>query len=416
MRSTQDLEFLVKGKFADTHFVVASNRGPYLHTYEGKSIRWTRPASGMTMALDPVMRVLGGVWVAAASGDADHEMSGANGRVAVPPDAPAYTLRWLRLSREQEQKYYYGFSNGALWPLCHAAFVRPLFNADDWRAYEQVNREFADAILEEVGGRKALVFLQDYHLALVPRLLKEAKAKIVAAHFWHIPWPSSQVFQACPWADRILEGLLGNDLLGFHTRYHCENFLDTVDKTLECRVDYGGYSVTRQNHRTLVRPFPISVDFEAISQGVSGAAVQRERMRLREELSLGEGFLGLGVDRLDYTKGIPQRLRAIDRLLEENPRYKGRFAFVQVGVPSRSQIREYQSVDGEVQHLVEKVNWRHRTGSWQPVIYLRRYFPSTPLWALYSMADLCIVSSLDDGMNLVAKEYVAARAGEDGVL
>ncbi len=414
--SSHDLSFLVKAKFADTSFVVASNREPYVHAFDGKSIRWSRPASGMTTALDPVMQVVGGVWIAAASGSADREVGDAQGRLPVPPNNPSYTLRRLWLSKEQEEKYYSGFSNGALWPLCHTVYVRPTFDAEAWKAYEEVNRLFADAILDEIGGKKAFVFLQDFHLALVPRLLKEAGANVTVAHFWHIPWPTSDVFQTCPWAKQILDGLLGNDLLGFHTRYHCNNFLETVDKALECRVDYGNYSVTRGEHQTMVRPFPIGVDFQAISHGVISAPVQRERERLRTELNLPAGAIGLGVDRLDYTKGIQERLKAIDRFLTLHPEHKSRFTFIQVGVPSRSQIKEYQEVDTQVQRLVEEINWHHRVGSWQPIIYLRRYFSNTPLWALYSLADLCIVSSLHDGMNLVAKEYVAARSEGDGVL
>ncbi|MBI3954105.1 MAG: trehalose-6-phosphate synthase [Chloroflexi bacterium] len=415
-QSGQELRFLVGSKLKDALFVVASNVEPYTHTLEGKSIQWASPASGLVTAIDPVMRLLGGVWVAVARGNADREVSGAQGRIPVPPDRPQYTLRRLFLSRDQVEKYYYGISNRAFWPLCHTVYVRPAFNAAEWEDYKEVNRLFAEAILEEIRGKRAFVFLQDFHLALVPQLLKDAGANVAVAHFWHIPWPTSEVFQTCPWGEEILLGLLGNDLLGFHTRHHCNNFLDTVDKVLESRVDYGTYSVTRQGHHTLVRPFPISVDFEAISQGVASEPVQRERRRLMEQLGFRRGPIGLGVDRLDYTKGIPERLKAIDRLLELHPQLKGRFTFIQVGVPSRSQIKEYREVDDEVQHLVDEINWRHRTDSWEPVIYFRRYFSSIPLWALYSLADFCIVSSLHDGMNLVAKEYVAARPDATGVL
>ncbi|MBI2872915.1 MAG: trehalose-6-phosphate synthase [Chloroflexi bacterium] len=415
-RSGQDLRLLVQSKLGDTTFVVASNREPYGHIFEGRSIRWNRPASGMTAALDPVMGVLGGVWVAASSGNADREVSDAQGRIPVPPDRPSYTLRRLWLTREQEERYYLGFSNSALWPLCHTVYVRPRFIAEDWKAYQEVNGLFADAILEEIRGKRAFVFLQDYHLALVPRMLKEAGANVAVAHFWHIPWPTLEVFQTCPWAEQILEGLLGNDLLGFHTRHHCNNFLETVDRTLESRVDHGGYSVTRLGHQTLVRPFPISVDFEGISQSVASAPVQRERARFLQELAIPGGLIGLGVDRLDYTKGIPERLRAIDRFFELYPRCKGKFTFIQIGVPSRSQIKEYRGVDDEIQHLVEEINWQHRMDFWQPIIYMRRYFSNTSLAALYSMADICIVSSLHDGMNLVAKEYVASRTDGTGVL
>jgi|GEM_PF-348035 len=415
-KSSQDLQFLVKGKFADTLFVVASHAEPYVHSFDGPSIRWTKPASGLVTALDPVMQVLGGIWIGASRGNADREVSDSEGRLQVPPDTPTYALKRLWLDRELESKFYNGFANGALWPLCHTVYVRPVFNADEWRAYREVNRLVAEAILEEIGHNKAFIFLQDYHLALVPRLLKEAGANATIAHFWHIPWPTSQVFQTCPWAEEILDGLLGNDLLGFHTRYLCNNFLETVDRTVESRVDYGGYSVTRNNRQTLVRPYPISVDYEAISQGVGGVAVQRQRAQLQREMGITGGLIGLGVDRLDYTKGIPERLKSIDHLFNMQPEHKQRFTFIQVGVPSRSQIKAYQDLDDEIQHLVDEINWRHRVDSWQPIIYFRRHFPTTPLWALYSMANVCIVSSLHDGMNLVAKEYVASRAQGDGVL
>ncbi|MDO8530950.1 MAG: trehalose-6-phosphate synthase [Dehalococcoidia bacterium] len=415
-RSSQDLKFLAQSKFGDVTFVVASNREPYIHSFEGRSIHWDKPASGMTTALDPIMRSLGGVWVAVGSGNADREVSDTYGRIPVPPDRPAYTLRRLWLTKQQEERYYNGFSNSALWPLCHTVYVRPKFDADEWKCYEEVNRLFAKAILEETRGKRAFVFLQDYHLALVPRLLRDAGANVTVAHFWHIPWPTSEVFRTCPWAEHIIEGLLGADLLGFHTRYHCNNFLATVDRTVESRVDYGRYSVTRRGRQSLVRPFGISIDFEAISQGVASPPVQRERARFLQELAIPNGYIGLGVDRLDYTKGIPERLRAIDRFLGSHPEYKGKFTFIQVAVPSRSQVEEYRDEEDKVQRLVEEVNWRHKTGLWQPIIYLHRYFPSTSLWALYSLADLCIVSSLHDGMNLVAKEYVAAKTDGKGVL
>ncbi|MBI4328713.1 MAG: trehalose-6-phosphate synthase [Chloroflexi bacterium] len=412
----EELQFIAKTKLADTLFLVASNVEPYVHVYEGESIRWYSPASGLTTALDPVARALGGVWVAQARGDADREMSDANGRCRVPPDSPRYTLRRLWLSREQEEKYYNGFSNRGLWPLCHAVYTRPVFEGPDWRAYKEVNETFAKAILEEVRGRKAFVFLQDFHLALVPHLLKEAGAEIAVAHFWHIPWPTSQTFSTCPWAEEILEGLLGNDLLGFHIRADANNFLQSVDLLLEAQVDYDRYRVRRRGKETLVRPFPISVDFEAISEGVSNPLVQREAARLKRELRLGDGYVGLGVDRIDYTKGIPERLRALDLFYRQNPSYRERFTFVQIGVPSRSPIPEYKETDRRIQDLVDEINSRHARGAWRPIIYLRRHHSSGTLWALYSLADLCIVSSLHDGMNLVAKEYVAARNDDRGAL
>lgn len=414
--SARELQLLVKERLSDTLFVVASNREPYLHNFDGASIRWTTPVSGMTTALDPVMTVLGGLWVAHGSGTADREVTDERGRVQVPPDSPSYTVRRLWLSREQEAGYYYGFSNQALWPLCHVAYVRPRFEAAHWQVYKEVNELFAQAIIEEIQGRQAFVFLQDYHLALVPRFLREAGVRATIAHFWHIPWPNSEVFRTCPWGGELLDGLLGNDLLGFHLRQYCNNFLRCVDQALESRVDHDRTTVTRHGQETLVRAFPIGVDYAAITGGTSSPPVQRLRDQFRRDLGLEDCRVGLGVDRLDYTKGIPERLRALDFLFTKHPSYCGRFTFVQVGVPSRSQIPEYESVDDEVQHLVDQVNWRHQRGSWKPIVYLRRQFDAKALWALYGLADVCVVSSLHDGMNLVAKEYVASRVDNTGVL
>lgn len=414
--SARDLHALAKGRFSETLFIVASNREPYIHNFEGRSIRWSRPVSGMASALDPVMSVLGGVWVAHGGGSADWEVTDRDGRVRVPPDRGDYTLRRLALSKEQEASYYYGFSNQVLWPLCHAVYVKPRFDAQFWQGYQEVNKLFAEAIAEEARGRRAFVFLQDFHLALVPRLLREARVPATIAHFWHIPWPSSEVFRACPWAEELLDGLLGNDLMGFHVRQFCNNFLRSVDETLESRVDYDRSTIVRQGRQTVVRSFPIGVDFEQISQGVDSAPVLRQRAQFQRNLALDGCRIGLGVDRLDYTKGIPERLRAIDRFFTKYPDRIGKFTFVQVGVPSRSQIQEYKAVTDEVEHLVDYVNWRHQRGSWRPVVYLRRQFDTRALWSLYGMADVCVVSSLHDGMNLIAKEYIASRTDNSGVL
>lgn len=414
--TARELQTLVRSKFADTTFIVASNREPYSHTYDGASIRWESPASGMTTALDPVMRVLGGTWVAHGSGNADKAVTDSHDGIRVPPNRPQYNLRRIWLTKEQVDLYYNGFSNQAVWPLCHAVYIRPMFEIEQWESYKEVNQLFAETVLQEAQGKRAFIFVQDYHLALLPRMLKESGEQLAVAHFWHIPWPTAETISTCPWAEELIEGLLGNDLIGFHTRQDCNNFLDSADRLLECRVDRDRYSITKGDKQTLVRPFPISVDFESISKSVSSPPVKREAARFRNEIGLADGVIGLGVDRLDYTKGIPERLRAIDAFLSNNPEYKGRFVFVQVGVPSRTQITDYQRVEADVRHLVDTINWKHGAGSWKPIVYYERYFDSTSLAALYSIADFCAVSSLNDGMNLVAKEYAAARTSNSGVL
>ncbi len=416
MWTQESLQDLVKTKLADYLFIVVSNREPYVHTYAGSEIKCQVPASGLTVALDPVMRACGGTWVAHGDGNADKEVVDEHDKVQVPPDDPRYWLKRVWLTKEEQDGFYYGFSNEALWPLCHISYTRPIFNESEWNTYKRVNQLFADNILKEVGNRKAFVFIQDYHLTLLPQLLKQGNPNIITAQFWHIPWPNPEVFRVCPWQDEILDGLLGNDLLGFHIRYHCNNFLDTIDLCLEARVDRERYEITRGGRKTAVHSFPISVDFDGISRQAQGEDVTREIGRLKNDLRLGDKLVGMGLDRIDYTKGIPDRLKAFDRLLEKYPAYKERVVFVQAGVPSRVHIGAYRTLNEEIDNLVEEVNWKHASEQWKPVIYLREHLSPTTLMALRRMASFCIVSSLHDGMNLVAKEYAASRFDEDGVL
>jgi trehalose 6-phosphate synthase len=370
----------------------------------------------MATALDPMMLACGGTWVGHGSGDADRLTVDADDRVRVPPENPRYTLRRVWLTKEQEEGYYHGLANGGLWPLCHVVFTRPLFDPDNWRAYREVNERFADAVLEEAGDEPAFVFIQDYHFGLLPRILKRQNPKLTVAQFWHIPWPNAETFRAFPWKEELLDGLLGNDLLGFHLNYHCQNFLETVDRNLESRIDRETSEVQRGGHSTRVRPFPISIDFERSSAVASGPDVEREVARFRHRLKLKGKLLGLGIERIDYTKGIPERLQALDRLLDTHPEYRGRLVFAQAGVPSRGHIRAYQELDDQIDDLVERINWKWRAGDWQPILYEKRHFNQIEMMALHRLADFCTVSSLHDGMNLVAKEFVASRVDEGGVL
>jgi trehalose 6-phosphate synthase len=394
---------------------VVANREPYIHVYDGEGVRCMKPASGLTTALDPVMRACGGTWVAHGSGDADRQASDPRGRVAVPPECPAYTLRRVWLSKEEEQGYYYGFANEALWPLCHAAYTRPSFNPGDWQQYRRVNQKFADAVLDEVAGERAVVFVQDYHFALLPRLLKAARPDLVVVQFWHIPWPNPEIFRVCPWQEEILDGLLGNDLLSFHIQNHCNNFLDSVDRALEARIDTERFAVTRGGKTTVVRPHPISIDPESVA-AFAPRDVETEEARLRKQLRVQDRPLLVGVDRVDYTKGIPERFRAVDRLVTLHPELKGRFCCVQVGAPSRTHIPAYRRLNEELDALVEEINWRHGGDAWKPVVYVKEHLDLGQLYGLYRMAAGCVVSSLHDGMNLVAKEFVAARTDLRGVL
>jgi trehalose 6-phosphate synthase len=412
------LHDLIATRLRDYQVIVVANREPYQHRYtgEGDTIEIIRPASGMASALDPVMRASGGVWVAHGSADADRATVDALDHVRVPPEDPSYTLRRVWLTKEQEEGYYHGLANEGLWPLCHITFTRPVFEPRHWEIYREVNALFGEAVLEEAGEKPTFVFIQDYHFALLPRYLKRRNPNLIVAQFWHIPWPNREVFRVFPWKEELLDGLLGNDLLGFHIRYHCQNFMDTVDRTLEARIDYEQAEIVHQDKPTLVRPFPISIDFERQTAMAAGPEVEQEMRRWRHQMRRRGPALGLGIERIDYTKGIPERLRALDRFFEQSPEYRERLSFFQVGVPTRGHIPQYQAVDSEIDRLVDQINWRWGTPTWRPVIYHKRNFSQVEMMALHRLADFMVVSSLHDGMNLVAKEFVASRSDEDGVL
>jgi trehalose 6-phosphate synthase len=376
-----------------------------------------QPASGLTIALDPIMQACGGTWVASSSGDADHEYVDNRGHTPVPPDRPTYTLRRIWLSKEQQMRYYYGLANQGLWPLCHIVYTRPKFDPDDWSAYKEVNELFVDAVLEEAGDGPALVFIQDYHFAVMSRMLKERNPNLTVAQFWHIPWPNPEVFRSFPWKGELLDGILGNDLLGFHLRLHCQNFLDTVDSAIEARVDRERFEVTRNGKITTVRPFPVSIDFDTYMRAAQDEEVKREQSRWRSELNLkGAELLGVGVDRIDYTKGIAERFRAVERLLGKHPEYREWFVFVQIGVPSRIRIRQYKQLEEELEALAAEINWKWTGKSSRPIVFITEHHNRSQLIALNKLSRFCVVSSLHDGMNLVAKEYVASRPDADGVL
>jgi trehalose 6-phosphate synthase len=411
--SRDRLVSLLKERLAGVRVVVVANREPYMHTRVGDQLRWIRPASGLVTALDPIMRATGGVWIAQGSGSGDRDAADEKGRLRVPPNRPSYSLRRIWLSKQEEQGYYYGFANRALWPLCHIAYTRPVFDATDWHQYGVVNAKFAEAVLEEIEGSPAVVLVQDYHFALLPRLVKARRPDAVISHFWHIPWPHREAFRICPWQEEILDGLLGSDLLGFHVQLHCNNFLETVDRLVESRVDYERFSVTRAAHETKVRPFPISIDMDSISNDGGRSDVQafRRSLGLRDDWAVA-----LGVDRMDYTKGIPERFRAVDRFLDRYPAWRNRFVFVQMGAPSRTEIREYRDLNSEIDALADQINARHGVNGWKPICLVRAHHGIEDIFAGYRAAHVCVVSSLHDGMNLVAKEFVAARDDRRGVL
>jgi alpha,alpha-trehalose-phosphate synthase [UDP-forming] len=416
--TAERLRIAVQDKLKDSRLFAVSNREPYEHTRRGGQVVCSVPPSGLVTALEPVLRACDGTWIAQATGDADRDTADDCGRLRVPPDHPQYQLRRVWLSKEEEEGFYFGFANEGLWPLCHIAHARPIFRSADWNQYEAVNRKFAAAVLDEMSGQKdPFVLVQDYHFALLPRMLKEKRPDARVAIFWHIPWPNPEAFGICPWQRQLLDGMLGADLIGFHIQAHCNNFLATVDRTLESRIDAEHFAVNRQDHVTTVRPFPISVAFNGDSPARNRPAdPAAERAALLRQLGVEAAFLGVGVDRVDYTKGIPERFRGIERLLELYPDYREKVSFVQIGAPSRTHIKRYQDLMTEVEEEAERINRRFRTASWRPIIFLKGHQSHEQIQPYYRVADFCLVTSLHDGMNLVAKEYIAARKDERGAL
>jgi trehalose-6-phosphate synthase len=408
----------VRARLDGGRLVVVSNREPYMHVRQGKSWQVVVPPSGLVTALEPVLRACDGTWIAHGSGDADGQTVDQHDRLRVPPDDPHYTLRRVWLAKNEEEGYYYGFANEGLWPLCHIAHTRPIFRASDWEHYQTVNHKFAKAVLDEIEDvANPVVLLQDYHFALLPRLIKQQRPDARVAIFWHIPWPNPEAFGICPWQRELLDGLLGADLIGFHIQSHCTNFLQTVDRALESRIDWEHFSVKRLGHLTAVKPFPISVDLADESTVEEGHVLPIvDRTALLKGFSTDAAFIGLGVDRVDYTKGILERFLAIERFLERYPNYQGQFTFIQIGAPSRTHIKRYHDLFNEIEAETERINWRFQTDSWKPIVLLKRQHSHNEIQDYYRVADLCLVTSLHDGMNLVAKEFLAARHDERGVL
>jgi trehalose 6-phosphate synthase len=396
--------------------VVLSNREPYVHEKSIGGPKVVHPASGLVTALEPIMRACSGVWVAHGSGSADRDTVDANSHLSVPPGEESYVLRRVWLSEEEENGYYYGFSNEGLWPLCHLADARPTFRTGDWDTYVAVNRKFAEAVCEEADTKDPVILVQDYHFALAPKMIRERLPQATILTFWHIPWPTSERLGICPWRAEILSGLLGSSIVGFHTQQHCNNFIDSVDAFMESRIDRESNAVYQASQKTLVRPYPISVEWP-VRWLEKMPPMSECRASVFRELGLrDDALLGVGVDRLDYTKGIEERILAVDELLEQHPEYRGRFSFALLAAPSRTKIARYRDLNARVEELAAQVNKRWGNGSYKPIHLLRAHHEPPTVFRYYRAADLCYVSSLHDGMNLVAKEFVAAREDEHGVL
>lgn len=416
--SAQSLAEMVGKTAQNAKIIIVSNREPVIHEQTAHGIMTVRPASGLVTGLEPIIKAVHGTWVAHGSTLADRKVVDQNNRVGVPGEKPEYYLRRVWLTRQEEAGYYYGLSNNALWPLCHIAYTRPIFNRSDWELYKAVNMKFCEAVIQEAEGQKAVVLIQDYHLALLPRMLKNRRPDLTIAQFWHIPWPNREAYRIFPWGEELLDGLLGNDILGFHVQYHCNNFLDTVDRAIEAKVDYEHFRVFRGGHPTSVRPFPISIDHAQIEYDARQPVVVERVRELRAQYTQPQSNqqLIVGVDRIDYTKGILERLRGYDTMLRNHPELKGRVIFLNFSAPSRTHVGAYRELNDKIDDLVDEINWRHQTEQWTPTLFLREHHDYTTVLAAYQLADLLMVTSLHDGMNLVAKEFVATRTDDLGTL
>jgi trehalose 6-phosphate synthase len=409
------LRALLQEDLAGDQVLVVSNREPYIHDKKDDgSIKVRRPASGLVTAVEAVMRACSGTWIAHGAGSADRETVDREDHVPVPPDNPSYTLRRVWLTEEEEKGYYYGFANEGLWPLCHIAHVRPVFRTSDWNEYVKVNRRFADAVIREARSDNPVVLVQDYHFALLPRMVREALPKATIITFWHIPWPNSESFGICPWREEILEGMLGSTILGFHTPFHRKNFLDTVDRYLETRIEAEASTISYGGELTQVEDYPISIAWPEYADTVP---VEQARTDIRQLLGVpADHLLGFGVDRLDYTKGILERFQAVERMLELHPGMIGNFSFVQIAAPSRSELEEYMNFEERVRKLAMRINSRFGNEHYQPIVLKIEHHDQNELQRYFRASEVCMVTSLHDGMNLVAKEFIAARDDERGVL
>lgn len=404
--------------FPGRRFVVVSNREPYEHAIgeHAGEIGVRRPAGGLTSALDPILQATEGDWVAWGSGNADREAADAEGRVRVPPEDPSYTLHRVWLDQREIDGYYLGYANQLLWPLCHMRPALTRVRAKHFERYISVNEHFADAVLRATAGKPAAVWFQDYHLALAPRMVRGRGGDLTCAHFWHIPFPPPEIFRIASRSSLLLDGLVANDLVGFHLPSFSSNFLRCAHQLLHAEVDWDNRSVTLNGHTCWVRSFPISIDVSEFERAAASPDAEARAARLRARFAPNGERIGVGVDRVDYSKGLEEKLKALDFLWARRPELRETFTFVQVAVPSRTEIDAYDRLNDKLERMAWSLNERYGTDRWTPIHLVKESWPAERLAILYRIADVCVVSSLQDGMNLVAKEYVASQVAEPGVL
>jgi len=416
MVNADDLIKFAKKKLKNKQFVVAIQREPYVHVKTPEGIQLEKAAGGAHILLDGILKQIGGLMVAIGSGSADSLTVDKKGRLKVPPKEKTYTLKRIFLKKKELDGFYYGFANQTLWPLCHAVFVKPRFVNEWWDYYLKVNQKYAEAIIDELDSHDAFIWINDYHLALLPKLLKDYKSSLKIGTFWHIPWPTYEIFRICPWRKQILEGLAGSDFIGFHRGYHVENFIECARRELEVIVDSEPRSIQYKEHQTKLANIPAGIDYHEIKAVLETSHKNVTKKIFLKDFGVTTPYVAVGVDRIDYTKGLPERLKIIDRFLEKYPQFQEKFTYISIGAPSRIHIPTYKALNREVADLVEKINWKYSTTNWLPIHFVNRIVPREKIFYYYKVADACLVSSLDDGMNLVAKEYVICSDNDKGML
>ena len=415
-----DAEFLknlLTTKLLDAQIIVVSNRQPFSHEQSGGDIKLVHPASGLITALEPVVRACSGTWIAHGSGAADKQCVDDYDRCLAPDDKGTYRLRRIWITAEQEQGYCDGFANSGLWPLSHMVHVRPVLSAADWKHYKDVNQKFANAVVHEARGADPVVLVQDYHLALVPGLVRQKLPRATIISFWHIPWPHPEQMSMCPWLPEILDGLLGSDIVGMQTPQHVRNFVELTKRSNK-QVSSGSLpEVMHSTYTTKIRDYPISIAWPTAVDDMRVPSVAACRLQVRTDWGVpANGYLMVGVDRFDYSKGIIERLLAFEALLDMFPQWVGLLRFVQIASPTRVKLKEYTNFQLRVFAEVSRINGKFAACPFEPILLLNTHHSREALNLIYRAADVCVVTSLHDGMNLVCKEFVAARTDEQGVL
>lgn len=417
MTTSRDLINFVRETLDNKKFVAAIHREPYSHVKTDEGIRVERSIGGPSVLLDSILRKTGGLMVATGTGDADGDVIDENNIVRVPPGEESYELKRIFLTKKEQDQFYYGFSNQTLWPLCHAVFVKPLFRSSWWRTYVKVNHRFAKAIAKEIDGKEAFVWINDYQLALLPKMLRELNPNVSIGIFWHIPWPTVEIFRICPWRRDILEGMLGADLVGFHRYYHVDNFIDSLREEIGVVVESEPRSVLYRKRLTKLIHLPTGIDTEELDQTIQQSQpMTRDIFQQDLGINITSKYIILSVDRIEYTKGMVERLRILDRLLEKYPNYRHQIAHIMIGVPSRLAIPAYKSYHRKVHKLVARINDKYRHNGWQPIHFITRPIDRNRLFSYYHLADIGLVTPLDDGMNLVAKEFAIGAKPDQGML